>query len=125
MVNEDRYFDELQKIIGETGCADVINERWPEVIDRLNKLSIEYCNEIQVEEAAQRIKYEKSAGSGMYYDLEKLPPVRLLAMNLILSYWIGWHSIPKQLYLVSDWTRIEDAYNKGKNAFIEQTDLGD
>lgn len=32
MVNESIYFDELQKIIGDTGCADIINERWPEII---------------------------------------------------------------------------------------------
>jgi hypothetical protein len=40
-------------------------------------------------------------------------------MNLILSYWIGWISVTKKLNLVSDWKRIQDAYNNGKDAFFE------
>ena len=35
MVNEEKYFDELQKIIGETKSADMINEHWSEVLERL------------------------------------------------------------------------------------------
>ncbi|MGH9913618.1 MAG: hypothetical protein ACRD4W_14325, partial [Nitrososphaeraceae archaeon] len=42
------------------------------------------------------------------------PPHRQLAINLILSYWLGWLRIPKRLHLVSDWSRIQDAYQKGK-----------
>lgn len=113
MVNEEKYFDELQKIIGETKSADMINENWSEVLERLDQLSIEYAKELQEE---TRIRYEKN---GQQYDIWLFPPFRLLAWNLILSYWIGWISNPKKLNLVSDWKRIQDAYNNGQKAFIE------
>lgn len=32
MVNETIYFEELQKILGETKSADEINDRWNEVL---------------------------------------------------------------------------------------------
>jgi hypothetical protein len=41
-------------------------------------------------------------------------------MNLILSYWVGRISIPKKLDLISDWKRIQDAYNNGRDAFVER-----
>jgi len=36
MVNEEKYFDELQKIIGDIKSADSINERWNEVLEKLD-----------------------------------------------------------------------------------------
>lgn len=114
MVNEEKYFEELQKIIGETKSANKINERWGEVLNRLDELAIEYCNELQTEVP---IRYEKEKGSA--YNLNEFPPYRLLAMNLILSRWIGWMSTPKKLHYATDWKRIEDAYNNGKNSYIE------
>jgi hypothetical protein len=53
------------------------------------------------------------------YDLayEEAPPTRLLALNLILSYWLGWIDGSKTHYLHADpsaWERIEEAYNAGK-----------
>ena len=113
MVNEVKYFEEMQKIIGDTKSADRVNEHWNEVLERLDELSIEYAKELQTE---TRIRYEKNAE---LCDIWLFPPFRLLAMNLILSYWIGWLSVPKSLHLVSDWKRIEDAYDKGRNAYIE------
>jgi hypothetical protein len=41
MANEEKYFIELQKILGETRSADIINERWNEVLERLDQLAIE------------------------------------------------------------------------------------
>jgi len=120
MVNENRYFDELQKIIRDTKSADEINEHWDKVLKRLDNLAIEYDKELQAETGILYDEFEKKRD-----DIWQFPPYRLLTMNLILSYWIGWHTIPKRLHMASDWTRIEDAYNKGKNAFIQQTDLGD
>ena len=113
MINEQEYFNKLQEIIGETKSADMINERWSEVLERLDQLSIEYTKELQKE---TRSSYEKN---GQPHDIWLFPPLRLLAMNLILSYWIGRISIPKKLDLVSDWKRIQDAYNNGRDAFIE------
>ena len=113
MINEEEYFSKLQEIIGETNSADMINERWPEVLERLDQLSLEYTKELQKETGST---YKKN---GQPYDMWLFPPCRLLAMNLILSYWVGWISVPKQLDHLSDWTRIQDAYTNGKNAFVE------
>jgi hypothetical protein len=41
MVNEREFLKKLQEIIGETKSADMINERWSEVLERLDQLSIE------------------------------------------------------------------------------------
>jgi hypothetical protein len=117
MVNEEVYFKELQKIIGETKSADMINERWNEVLERLDQLSIEYAKRLQEETG---IRYEKN---GQPNDIWLFPPYRLLAWNLILSYWTGWLSVPKKLNLASDWERIENAYNNGKKAFTEHERL--
>jgi hypothetical protein len=113
MVNEERYFDELQKIIGDTKSADGINERWNEVLEKLDQLSVEYAKELQVETG---IRYEKDKE---LYAIWEFPPHRLLAMTLILSHWIGWQSVPKNLHLVSDWGRIDTAYDNGRNAYVE------
>ena len=51
------------------------------------------------------------------------PPYRLLAMNLILSRWVRWQSIPENLHLVSDWRRIETVYDKGRNSYIEKAKM--
>ena len=114
MINEQEYFNKLQEIIGETKNTDMINERWNEVLERLDQLSIEYSKELQAE---TKIHYQKN---GQQLDIWLFPPCRLLAMNLILSYWVGRISTPNKLYSVSDWKRIGDAYNNGKNAFFEQ-----
>jgi hypothetical protein len=92
---------------------DMINERWNEVLERLYQLSIEYSKELQAETG---VRYDKNGK----HDIWLFPPFRLLAMNLILSYWIGWISVPEKLSDVSDWRRIEAAYNNGKDAFFEQ-----
>ena len=113
MINEEEYFSKLQEIIGETNSADMINERWPEVLERLDQLSIEYTKELQKETGST---YKKN---GQPYDMWLFPPCRLLAINIILSYWVGRISIPKKLDLVSDWKRIQDAYNNGRDAFVE------
>ncbi|HZD36508.1 MAG TPA: hypothetical protein VE130_14990 [Nitrososphaeraceae archaeon] len=116
MVNEEKYFEELQKVIGETKSDNGINARWNEVLQRLDQLSTEYAKEIQAETG---VKYEKDKELHTAWDF---PPYRLLAMNLILSHWIGWHSVPENLHLVSDWSRIEVAYDKGRIAYIEYTE---
>jgi hypothetical protein len=119
MVDEERYFEELQKILGETKSADKINDRWIEVLKRLDELAIEYCNELQSEVP---IRYEKEKGSA--YDLNEFPPYRLLTMSLILTHWVGWMSLPKKLGYASDWKRILDAYNNGMNPYIEHKKAG-
>jgi hypothetical protein len=113
MIDEERYSDELQKVIGDTKSADGINERWNEVLERLDQLSTEYAKELQSETG---VRYEKDKE---LYSIWQFPPYRLLAMNLILSRWVGWQSVPKNLHLVSEWRRIETAYDKGRNSYME------
>jgi hypothetical protein len=67
MVNEQEYFQKLQDIIGETKSADMINERWSEVLQKLDQLSIEYCKELQAETGAS---YEKNGK----HDIWLFPP---------------------------------------------------
>jgi hypothetical protein len=100
--------------------ADKINKRWGEILQRLDELAVEYCNELQTELS---IRYEKEKGSA--YDLNEFPPHRLLAMNLILTRWVGWMSAPKRLDYASDWKRIQDAHNNGKSAYIEYKKAAD
>jgi hypothetical protein len=113
MVDEDRYFHELQKIIGKTKSDIGINEHWIEVIERLDQLSTEYAKELQAETG---IRYQKNKE---LFDIWLFPSYRLLAIVLILTRWIGWQSVPERFQLVSDWQRIENAYDKGRNAYID------
>ncbi|HZD35147.1 MAG TPA: hypothetical protein VE130_08085 [Nitrososphaeraceae archaeon] len=53
------------------------------------------------------------------FDVWQFPPHRLLAINLILSRWMGWQRTPEKLYLVSGWERIENSYDKGRNAYTD------
>jgi hypothetical protein len=112
MIDEERYFDELQKVIKETKSTDGINERLNEVLERLDQLSTEYAKELQSETG---ISYEKDKE---VYSIWQFPPYRLLAI-FILSRWVGWQSVPENLHLVSEWKRIETAYDKGRNSYME------
>lgn len=113
MVTEEKYFDGLQKIIADTRSADGINEHWNEGLERLDELSIEYAKELQAETG---VRYEKNKE---LYAIWQFPPYRLLAINLIISHWIGWQSVPENLHLVSEWRRIETAYDEGRNSYVE------
>jgi hypothetical protein len=101
-----RYFYKLQKIIGETGSADEINERWIEVLKRLDEIAIEYAKELQAETGIHYLKRNR-----VRYDIWQFPPCRLSAMNIILSYWVGWLTVTKGLNFAP--RRISDAYNIG------------
>lgn len=96
MVNERKYFDELQKIIGQTKCADKINEHWNEVLNRLDELSAAYAMELGHEKVVAYDKPDKD-GKIRRCGLERFPPGRLLALTLILTRWVGWQSIPKNM----------------------------
>jgi hypothetical protein len=115
-----RCFDRLQIKIGETKSADrnIEGPWWDIVMRELNQTSIECAKELQTETGKP---YSKYYTDGMHaYDLSyaEAPPTRLLALNLIISYWLGWLDASKTHYLdkepVSAWKRIEEAYNMGK-----------
>jgi hypothetical protein len=114
-----KYFDRLQNKLGETKSADKIIEGpwWEVVVRELNKMSFECAKELQVETGQPYSKY-KTDGT-LAYDLkyEEAPPTRILALSLILSYWLGWLDASKTHYLdrepVAAWRRIGEAYKKG------------
>jgi hypothetical protein len=87
-----KYFDRLQYKLGETESADrIVEGRWLEmVIKELNQMSLECARELQVETGQPYSKYYKNGKHAYDLPYEESPPTRLLALNLILSYWLGW-----------------------------------
>jgi hypothetical protein len=107
MVNERKYFDSIQKKIGDTYSADqIFDDPWKEVVEELNQLSIHYCRELQEEAQICYKKYDKN------HSLEQFPPYRLLATSIVLADWIGYHSAEK--FQNIDWNMIKNAYEAGK-----------
>lgn len=57
MINERKYFDSIQKKIGDTYSADqIFDDPWTEAVEELNQLSIHYCRELR----GGARKYDKS-----------------------------------------------------------------
>jgi hypothetical protein len=66
-----------------------------EIVKVLSDTAIECAQELQKEDEKEGHVYYKPSRNGKPgYVLghEKAPPTRLLALDLILSYWIGWIS---------------------------------
>lgn len=88
---------------------------------RVESASLECAKELQTETGKPYSKFY--ADGTLAYDLpyEEAPPIRLLALNLIISYWLGWldasktHDLHKEP--VAAWRRIEEAYNRGKDDY--------
>jgi hypothetical protein len=82
MMDLRKYVKRLENKVGETKSADkIIEGSWREiVVKELNEMSLECAKELQLE---TRGIWDK----GSYQDA---PPPRLLAMNLMLNYWLGW-----------------------------------
>ena len=134
MIDFEKHFLELQNAIGvknlttgKNSADEIDDDTWyKEVMRRLDKASSECADELE-EEIGK--KYGKYATDGVKvwkaYDLDykKAPLTRLLSQALILSYWLGYHDEDKGHYLheeeIAAWRRINDAYKKGKNAYIE------
>jgi hypothetical protein len=119
MVNDKKYFDELQIIIGKTKSADKINERWNEVLNRLDELAIDYAIELGKEVGATYGKPDDKL-TMIEFGLNEFPPGRLLALTLILSHWVGWHSVPKKMdaHPLSACHLIQQAFVSGVNDFV-------
>ena len=78
-------------------------------------MSIDCAREIEKETG----KYPKHGAPGTQ-PLEEAPPTRLLALSLVINYWLGWvnneknmdASIPQPF---KAWDRIHDAYMAGRH----------
>jgi hypothetical protein len=123
MVELRKYFDKLQDKIGITHSADKILEGpWYEVVVReLNNISFDCARELQMETGRPYSKYYTDGRHAYDLPYEESPPTRLLALNLILSYWLGWLDASGSHHLdiepISAWKRIEEAYKEGRAAY--------
>ena len=92
--------------------ADYIDEyQWlDKVVKDIDKTSLECARELQKE-----IGLYPKPPEGQ--PPEMAPPMRLLCLNLILNYWLGWimtekHGDGKPVF---SWDRIQDAYMAGRD----------
>jgi hypothetical protein len=118
MVELRKYFDGLQDKLGETESADrIIEGRWLDVMKELNQKSLECAKELQLETRGIYRKDDTQGNLLYYLCYEEAPPTRLLALNLILSYWLGWISNEKKLDgdPVFAWDKIKGAYMAGRD----------
>jgi hypothetical protein len=126
MVELTKYFDILQHKLGETHSPDKILEGpwWEVVVKELNQISYNCARELQLETGKPYSKYYTDGQHAYDLSYEESPPTRLLALNLILSYWLGWLDASGSHYLhsepISAWKRIEEAYSRGKANYPRQ-----
>jgi hypothetical protein len=116
MVELRKYFQRLQDKIGETKSADgIVEGPWETVVRELNQMSLECARELEKEIGP----YPKGgpAHPEITQPCEQSPPIRLLALNLILDYWLGFIMTEKNAEGKPVFTskRIQEAYNAGKN----------
>jgi hypothetical protein len=118
MVDLRKYAKRLEDRLGKTRSTDEIAEDawWDVVIRELNQMSVECAIELEREIG---IPYCKPAREGVpAYELgyEQAPPTRLLALSLILNYWLGWLNNEKHHddEPVNAWNRLQDAYMAGR-----------
>lgn len=105
-------------MIGSTESADeIVEDRWLEVAKVLSHTAVECAQELQGEQGGIYYKGARDGKPAYVLGYEKAPPTRLLALNLILSYWIGWisqtHGLSESLNM------ILKAYTAGKLDFDE------
>jgi hypothetical protein len=105
----------LQDALGKSKAADRIQDGpwWDIVMKELNSISKDSATELQKETGKP---YHKPN-----YDLpyEEAPPTRLLALNIVISAWLGWVMSEKGGHPYS-WQKIEEAYNYGKQLSAEK-----
>ena len=98
-------------------AADKILEGpwWDVVIKDLNLMSYYFARELGLETKG-------TVDKGTYeLSFEEWPPMRLMSLNLILSYWLGWISPTHGLW--DGLNAIQQAYTAGLNVFL-QSDEG-
>jgi len=118
MIDYKKYFDRLQTKIGETMAADKILEGpwWNVVIKDLNLMSYYCARDIAL--ATKGSAEKKYTDGTLAYNIpyEEWPPMRLMALTMILSYWLGWISGTHGLH--DGLPAIQQAYKEGLNDFL-------
>ena len=123
-----KYMKRMNLAIGK--AADKIDEGpwWNSTMKELNQMSIESANELQhdidltLARENKQIKYLKPSRNGQpeyMLDLFEAPPMRLLAMGIVLAGWLGWVMRDKQpnendVFSSNNCSRIiKDAFDYG------------
>jgi hypothetical protein len=121
MVELRKYAKRIQDVLGvgyapKKNSVDSIEEsHWLSVVvSELNKLSLECARELEQETG----KYPKYGSPGTQ-PLEEAPPTRLLALSLVINYWLGWVNNEKLMDAATPqpfkaWDRIQQAYLTGR-----------
>ena len=91
------YFERLNRKIGETDSADKILEGpwWDIVIKELNHMSYYCVRHLQLKTGKPYCKSFSNGSLAWEVPYEEAPPIRLLSMALVLSYWLGFHAADK------------------------------
>jgi hypothetical protein len=92
MVELRRYASKINEVngikddSGKNSTDEIIEKHWLEiVVEELNKMSLDCAKDLEMETG----RYPKP-GWPDGQPLEKAPPTRLLALTLVLCYWLGW-----------------------------------
>lgn len=119
LVDLRKYAKRLQDRLGETKSADeIIEGSWLNVVvSELNQMSMECAKELQQETGMIYRKPATENKPGYDLGFDQAPPTRLLALGLILAYWLGWIDNEKDLddMPVNAWNRLCEAYIAGRS----------
>jgi hypothetical protein len=119
MVDFKKYHERIERKIGEAMAADKILEGpwWDVVIRDLNLMSYHCARELELQFKTPVEK--KYLDDTLAYKLpyEEWPPMRLMALNVILSYWLGWISPTHGPNDGLQW--ILEAYTVGLNSYLQ------
>jgi hypothetical protein len=126
MVDFKKYHERIEKRIGEAMAADKILEGpwWDVVIKDLNLMSYYFARELELQ-LKTPIEKNYLVDNTVAYNLpyEEWPPMRLMALALIVGHWLGWisttHGPPNGL----GW--IQEAYNAGLSGFLQGPEIRD
>jgi hypothetical protein len=115
MTNYRTYMKRLQNSLGESKAPDRIQEEqwWNIVMKELNVISKDCAKELEKEIG---VPYQKL---DHYLAYEEAPPMRIWALAIALTAWIGWVMNEKGGHPYS-WQKIEEAYNYGKQLSIDK-----
>ncbi|MGH9984736.1 MAG: hypothetical protein ACRD8W_12350 [Nitrososphaeraceae archaeon] len=121
MVDFKKYRERLENKIDEAKVADrVVEGPWEDIVIKdLNQMSKDFARDIGVESAhIANIDPKALIDKGTYkLPFEEWSHGRLTAINLILSYWLGFQSPTHELW--DGLGLIQQAYIGGLNEFLQ------
>jgi hypothetical protein len=124
MVDLKKYHDRLQNKIREAMSADKILEGpwWEVVIKDLNLMSYYCARDIALETKGSCDKNYLDGTLAYKLPYEEWPPMRLMALTLIVSYWLGWISTSHGLKQPMPWSprsRLPVHFQQNTFSFVD------